>query len=159
MCGLTIHMLANLKKVIENRGPVTKTLNLTKNVKIFMYAREKCPYSRKAWGILKGHVESDNFTIIDAQQNHYLCSKSFKPKPELDNDVLKELLRLWKPIHDQGGTYPDIYVHNHPQWYRVGGCDDLQACITVPHILSNDLLHLLPLVHNTKGTESSSLKF
>jgi glutaredoxin len=159
MCGVTIHMLPKLIEVIKARGPKIDRFTLNSKDKIFMYARKNCSFSRKAWRLLKSHVKADNFTIVDGKNNHYLCSKTFEVKPELDNDVLKDLLKLWEALKNEGSTYPDIYIHKHPEWYHVGGCDSLQAAVTLPDIDLGDLLHLLPLGRYNTGSEVRTLKF
>lgn len=159
MCGVTIHMLPKLKTVIKAGKPKLLSFTLNPADRIFMYAKEHCPFSRQAWNLLKSHGKADNFTIVDGDKKHYLCSKTFVVKPELDNDVLKDLLNLWGPLKQQGSTYPDIYIHKHPEWYHVGGFDDLQKAFTLPNIDLGDLLHLLPLARYNTGSEVRTLKF
>jgi len=159
MCGVTIHMLPKLKEVIKARGPKINKFTLNAGDRIFMFAKKNCSFSQKAWGLMKSHVGADNFTIVDGDKRHYLCSKTFKEKPDLDNDVLKDLLQLWGPLKNEGSTYPDIYSHKHPEWYHVGGSDSLQAAVTLPDIDLGDLLHLLPLGRYNTGSEVRTLKF
>lgn len=155
MCGKDIHMMQKLLTVVANRGPLLKSVVLNRESRVFMIAADYCPYSKKAWNIIRTKVNSDNFTIVDGEKGHYLCSKTFSVKKEFDDDNLAEILKLWRPIKTQGATYPDIYVHEHPEWYRVGGCDNLQSSLTIQH---SDLLYLLPQVVNTIGTSSMALK-
>ena len=155
MCGKDIHMMQKLLTVIANRGPEIKSVLLNRESRVFMIAADYCGYSKKAWNCIKTKINSDNFTIVDGEKGHYLCSKTFEVKKEFDDDNLAEILKLWGPIKSQGATYPDIYIHKHPEWYRIGGCDDLQASLMTPN---SDLLHLLPQVVNTISTSSVVLK-
>ncbi len=155
MCGLTVHMFANLKQVIPKQTPRSTTIKFSENVKFFMYAKQGCGYSKRAHKEISDRLKDPaRFTIVDPLKKGYLCSATWELKTDVNAEEkkqLEELVSLW----DGTRTYPDIYVHDHPQWKWIGGCDDLMT-------LSNpgsDLLRSLWWGKVDVSTASKSLRF
>jgi glutaredoxin len=154
-------MFANLKQVIVNKTPGKPFFD--KNVKYFMYAKQGCGYSKRAYREISGRLKDPTrFTIVDPLKKGYLCSATWELKTKDHEDVnaeekkqLEELVSLW----DGTRTYPDIYVHDHPQWKWIGGCDDLERALMTLSNPGSDLLRSLRWGKVDVSNPSSSLRF
>ena len=169
MCGKTIHMLQQLKEVLRNRISYkvisyTYLPPLKKNdtYKAFMFAREGCGYSQKANSILQERLKIDpkEICIVDSKNRQYLCAEKWK---FIDSDEkLQNILDIWD-INYKNATFPQVFIHAHPKWYYVGGCDDLMKMTTtvstVVDTQVSDQLHLLPLAKGGRHTPPTQLKF
>lgn len=172
MCGKTIHMLPQLLTVLKMRFQ-NKVISLPSSetpYKAFMFAKEKCGYSRRANEILKERLQIDPKEIcIVGNPNYdnpgYLCAEKWKFIDS--NEELEKILDIWNEKY-KNATFPQVFIHAHPKWYYVGGCDELDKIApkiestvtpTVANTQESDLLHLLPLGREGRRTPPIQLKF
>ena len=96
MCGLTVHMFANLKQVIPKQTPRSTTIKFSENAKYFMYAKQGCGYSKRAYREISGRLKDPaRFTIVDPLKKGYLCSATWELKTKDHKDVnTKEKMQL-----------------------------------------------------------------
>ena len=152
MCGIKQILSPELLQCIRKSTPVISKLPLKWSGQVFMFAKQHCPYSQRAWKEIKKYIDvkedSNRVTIIDGNAGNYLCSKTFNPLAVQD-DQLSTFLDVWNEIKaEERRTYPDIY-YGANTWQRIGGCDDLLNAVTV--LDTGDLLHLLPRLIQTNN--------
>lgn len=151
MCGTSLHMLDGLLIVITQQTPKINKVLIDRSSRVFMYAKRDCGYSKKAYRLLKRlKINLDNLTVVDPLKKKYICSKKWEYVDTQDEE-LKKVIDLWNPGER---TFPDIYVHEHPQWKYVGGCDNLVSATASN--TGSDLMHLLP---TKEYTGKNGLKF
>lgn len=152
MCGIQQIVCNEILQCIKTATPMMSKLPPTWSGQVFMIAKQRCPYSQRAWKEIQKHIDvkknSDRVTIIDGNAGNYLCCKSFTPL-EAKDEQLSTFLNVWNDIKEnEMRTYPDIYYRTD-KWHRVGGCTELLQAVTVLH--TDDLLHLLPKLGQTNN--------
>lgn len=172
MCGKTIHMLPQLLTVLRRRIQ-NKVISLPSSetpYKAFMFAKERCGYSRRANQILQKKLQIDPKDICivgnpDSKTPGYLCAEKWT---FIDaNEDLEKILKIWNDPQAkyEKATFPQVFIHAHPKWYYVGGCNELDTKIaptvtsTVANTQESDLLHLLPSVTAGRRNQPTQLKF
>lgn len=166
MCGKTIHMLPRLLTVLKKRFSynVISLPPLKKNdtYKAFMFARKGCGYSQKANRILQERlkINTKEICIVDSNDRQYLCAEKWQFIDPDEN--LQSILDIWDEKY-KNATFPQVFIHAHPKWYYVGGCEDLEKMTTTASTVVNtqvsDQLHLLPLAKEGIRTPPTQLKF
>ena len=116
MCGLTIHMVNKLWKVMAMKNGMTnkltvkelQKLKITSRPHVFMYAWHKCGYSRDAFNHIKStlKVDPDDFTIVDVKEYKYICSKSTWTK-----DKYPDLIKPDKMASDENIQLNQLMGH------------------------------------------------
>lgn len=190
-----IHMLTQLWSVIKVQQKVsTKVIQdamttSEKPPRFFMYVNSKCGFSRKAFNHIKNTMlkdidienKSDYFTVVSTNDRLFACP--VKPWTENgptlllkeegmaneNNVLLQQLLGCWDVIQRKNDhsmkTWPQVFIHTHPDWYYVGGADDTVKLTPIAANTagseggSSDLIHLLPMVTKEAGNQPTQLKF
>ena len=175
MCGKTIHMLPQLLTVLRRRIQ-NKVISLPSSetpYKAFMFAKERCGYSRRANEILQERlaINPKDICIVgdpNSDNPRYLCAEKWTFIDS--NKELKDILDIWNDpkAKYENATFPQVFIHAHPTWYYVGGCDELDKIApkiestvtsTVANTQESDLLHLLPSVTAGRRNQPTQLKF
>ena len=175
MCGKTIHMLPQLLTVLRMRiqNQVISLPSSETPYKAFMFAKERCVYSRRANEILQKRLQIDPKEICivgnpNSKTPGYLCAEKWKFIDS--NEELEKILKIWNDpkAKYENATFPQVFIHAHPKWYYVGGCNDLDKIApkiestvtpTVANTQESDLLHLLPLGREGRRNQPIQLKF
>ena len=130
-----------------------------------MFAKEKCGYSRRANEILQQRLQIDTKDICivgnpNSNDRGYLCAEKwqFINSNEELKAKLVPILDIWDAEYTNA-TFPQVFIHAHPRWYYVGGCDELETMSTAANTQESDLLHLLPLGREGRRTPPTQLKF
>lgn len=180
------------KKV--STGDIQNAMTTSKKPpRFFMYIANWCENSRRAFNhiqttMLKDIIKnkSDYFTVVSTSnkgttERLFACPE--KPwtanGPTLlekgpmrgeNNVLLQQLLGCWdlcikdNTIKDKR-TWPQVFIHIHPEWYYVGGADctvkltPIAANMPVSGGGSSDLIHLLPMATKEAGNQPTQLKF
>ena len=183
MCGKTIHMVEVLKPVLQNRMKFkVKKLPLLKNndtYKAFLFVKKNCGYSEAANKLLQNNLKIDakDICLVEPMRSRFVCAEKLYKNGEwvmLDKDTknlgtelnsqLQSVLGIWQ-VDFKNTTFPQVFLHAHPKWHYIGGCDDLREIISSSSTVGDtrtqesDLLHLLPLVKEGTGTQPTQLKF
>ena len=141
--------------------------------KAFMFAKERCGYSRRANEILQERlaINPKDICIVgdpNSDNPRYLCAEKWTFIDS--NKELKDILDIWNDpkAKYENATFPQVFIHAHPTWYYVGGCDELDKIApkiestvtsTVANTQESDLLHLLPSVTAGRRNQPTQLKF
>ena len=158
--------------------------------RFFMYIADWCPNSKRAFNHIQNIMlngiknKSDYFTVVNTVKNkrQFACPEkpwtangpTLLPKEEdmanENNVLLQQLLGCWdlcikgNTIKDKR-TWPQVFIHTHPDWHYVGGADDtvkltpIAANIQVSEVGPSDLIHLLPMATKEAGNQPTQLKF
>jgi hypothetical protein len=166
-----------------------KGFTLDMNPRFFMYAKNGCRHSERAFNYIKQVLLKDvydnnkdltdneaYFTVVDVQNKQYICTDEDKfgtfvtldkTNANIDdyNNQLEESLNIWsekEKLYEKGNaliTKPQVFIHLEHIWYYVGGADDTLALATAVDTPVSDLLHLLPLGKEGRRTPPTQLKF
>ena len=161
--------------------------------RFFMYIADWCPNSKRAFNHIQNIMlngiknKSDYFTVVSTSnkgttERLFACPEkpwtangpTLLPKEEdmanENNLLLQKLLGCWdsvikkKDVHSMK-TWPQVFIHTHPEWHYVGGADDtvqltpIAANTRVSGVGPSDLIHLLPMATKEAGNQPTQLKF
>ena len=190
-----IHMLQRLWPVISKQQKastvsIQDAMTMSeKPPRFFMYVNSRCGFSRKAFNYIQNTMlkdiknKSDYFTVVSTTDRLFACPEqpwkigdgpTLLPKEENianeNNVLLQQLLGCWdsviqnKDVHSMK-TWPQVFIHTHPDWHYVGGADDtlkltpIAANTRGSEVGPSDLIHLLPMVTKEAGNQPTQLKF
>lgn len=175
---------------VSTKGIQDAMMKSKQTPRFFMYVNSGCGYSRRAFNHIRNNMlmdikdenKSDYFTVVSTTDRLFACPNSTWPergRPKLlekgpiegeNNLLLQQLLGCWDSVIQKKNdhsmkTWPQVFIHTHPDWHYVGGADDtvkltpIAANTRVSEGGSSDLIHLLPMATKEAGNQPTQLKF